>query len=34
MDVDVAAAAVRVDLPSAPLQSRMSFGVKVQIPNL
>lgn len=32
MEVDVAAAAVRVDLPSAPLQSRRSFGVKVQIP--
>ena len=33
MDVDVAAV-FRVDLPSAPLQCRMSFEVKVQIPNL
>ena len=30
----VVAAVVRVDLPSAPLQSRMSFVVVVQIPIL
>ena len=27
-------AVVRVDLPSAPLQTRMLFAVKAQIPNI